>query len=57
VNFVPLLHRDEDMDTREEMPCGDEITNRTQGGHEEKEGTGNDEKISEEKDMSAAQKV
>jgi hypothetical protein len=58
VNFIPLLHRDEDvMDTREETPCGDEITNRTQGGREENEGTGNDEKISEEKDMSAGQKV
>lgn len=45
------------MDTREDMPCGDEITNRTQGGHEENEGTGHDEKISEEKDVSAGQKV
>jgi hypothetical protein len=53
-----LLHRDDDvMDTKEETPCGAEVTNRIRGGCEDREGTGNDEKISEEKDMSAGQKV
>ncbi|PNF25535.1 hypothetical protein B7P43_G05199 [Cryptotermes secundus] len=54
---VMQKHVDEDvMDTREDMPCVNEITNRTQGGHEENEGTSHDEKISEEKDVSAGQK-
>lgn len=44
-------------DMNEEMPCEAEITNRTQDGSEEKEGTDNSEKISEEKDMSLGQKV
>jgi hypothetical protein len=53
-----LLHRDEDVtDMNEEMPCGAEITNRTQVESEEKEGTGNDEKMSDEKNMSVGQKV
>jgi hypothetical protein len=41
----------------QEGPCGAEITNRTRGGSEEKKGSGNDEKISKEKDVSAEQKV
>jgi hypothetical protein len=51
-----VLHRDEDVtDMNEEMPCGAEI-NRTDES-EEKEGTDNNERISDEKDMSLGQKV
>jgi hypothetical protein len=37
--------------------CGSDVTSGIPGGSEEVKGTGNDENISEDKDMSAGQKV